>query len=130
MAGSQGGGQGFILPSISEFFVGGLVLSLIMIIIMPLPDFLLDIAISFNISLGIILIMMSLYVEKPLDIAAFPSIILVGTMLRLALGIAATRNILSRGEAGHVINAFGRFVFAVAPPPFVVMITPFARSSL
>lgn len=102
--------QSFSLPPISELFLGGLVLSLIIIIIMPLPDFLIDLAISFNISIGIILLMMSLYVEKPLDIAAFPSIILVGTMLRLALGIASTRAILAHGHAGHVILAFGNFV--------------------
>ena len=87
-----------------------LVLSLILIIIMPLPDWLIDMAISVNMSVGIILLMMSLYVQKPLDMAAFPSIILVGTMLRLSLGIASTRAILAHGHAGDVILAFGRFV--------------------
>lgn len=102
--------QSFSIPPISELFLGAMVLSLVVIIIMPLPDWLIDLAISFNISIGIILLMMSLYVEKPLDIAAFPSIILVGTMLRLALGIASTRAILAHGHAGHVILAFGKFV--------------------
>lgn len=102
--------QSFAIPPISELFLGAMVLSLVVIIIMPLPDWLIDLAISFNISIGIILLMMSLYVEKPLDIAAFPSIILVGTMLRLALGIASTRAILAHGHAGHVILAFGHFV--------------------
>jgi flagellar biosynthesis protein FlhA len=102
--------QSFAIPPISELFLGSMVLSLVLIIIMPLPDWLIDMAISLNISIGIILLMMSLYVEKPLDMAAFPSIILVGTMLRLALGIAATRNILAHGHAGHVILAFGNFV--------------------
>lgn len=108
MAGPQQ--QTFAMPPISEIFLGAMVLSLVLIIIMPLPDWLIDLAISFNISIGIILLMMSLYVEKPLDIAAFPSIILVGTMLRLALGIASTRAILAHGHAGHVIEAFGKFV--------------------
>lgn len=102
--------QSFSIPPLSELFLGAMVLSLVLIIIMPLPDWLIDMAISFNISVGIILLMMSLYVEKPLDIAAFPSIILVGTMLRLALGIASTRAILAHGHAGHVILAFGNFV--------------------
>jgi flagellar biosynthesis protein FlhA len=102
--------QSFAIPPISELFLGAMVLSLVMIIIMPVPDWLLDVAISFNISLGVILLMMSLYVEKPLDMAAFPSIILVGTMLRLALGIASTRSILAHGHAGQVISAFGKFV--------------------
>lgn len=108
MAGPQQ--QSFAIPPISELFLGAMVLSLVLIIIMPLPDWLIDLAISFNISIGIILIMMALYVEKPLDIAAFPSIILVGTMLRLALGIASTRSILAHGHAGDVILSFGRFV--------------------
>ncbi len=109
MAGPQQG-QTFAIPPISELFIGMLVMALVVIIIMPLPDWLLDLAISFNISLGVILLMMSLYVEKPLDIAAFPSIILVGTMLRLSLGIASTRSILAHGHAGSVIEAFGKFV--------------------
>ncbi len=108
MAGPQQ--QSFAIPPISELFLGAMVLSLVLIIIMPLPDWLIDLAISFNISIGIILMMMSLYVEKPLDIAAFPSIILVGTMLRLSLEIASTRAILSRGDAGHMVAAFGNFV--------------------
>lgn len=102
--------QSFSIPPVSELLLGLLVLSLVVIIIMELPDWLIDLAISLNISIGIILLMMSLYVEKPLDIAAFPSIILVGTMLRLALGIASTRAILAHGHAGHVILAFGKFV--------------------
>ncbi len=108
MAGPQQ--SSFSIPPISELFLGALVLALVMIIIMPLPDWLIDLAISFNISMGIVLLMMALYVEKPLDIAAFPSIILVGTMLRLALGIASTRSILAHGHAGEVILAFGKFV--------------------
>ena len=54
--------------------------------------------------------MISLYIQKPLELAAFPSIILIGTMFRLVLGIASTRLILAKGEAGEVIHAFGTFV--------------------
>ncbi|MEB3245349.1 MAG: flagellar biosynthesis protein FlhA [Vampirovibrionales bacterium] len=100
----------FAIPPISEMLLGLLVLALILIILMPMPDFILDIAISTNVAVGIILLMMSLYVRKPLEMAAFPSIILVGTMFRLALGIATTRNILAMGHAGHVVEAFGNFV--------------------
>jgi flagellar biosynthesis protein FlhA len=98
------------LPPISELLLGALVMALVLIIIMPLPDFLIDIAVSMNVSLGIILLMMSLYVQKPVEMAAFPSIILVATMFRLALSIAATRSILAHGHAGGVIAAFGQFV--------------------
>lgn len=102
--------QQFAIPPISELLVGGLMLSLVLIIVLPVHPIIIDFAISFNVSLGVILLMMSLYVKKPLDMAAFPSIIIIGTMLRLTLGIAATRNILAHGEAGGVIETFGKFV--------------------
>lgn len=100
----------FNLPPISELLLGAGILTLVVIILIPLPDFLLDSFISFNIALGVVLLMMSLYVEKPLDMAAFPSVILIGTMFRLALGIASTRSILAHGHAGEVIESFGKFV--------------------
>ncbi|MGE0201441.1 MAG: flagellar biosynthesis protein FlhA [Candidatus Melainabacteria bacterium] len=100
----------FSLPPISELLLGALVLCLVLILILPLPPVIIDMAITLNISLGIILLMMSLYVQKPLDMAAFPSVILVGTMLRLTLGIASTRAILAHGDAGEVIASFGEFV--------------------
>ena len=109
MAAPQGQAN-FALPPISEVILGVGLLSLVAIILVPLPDFLIDAFISFNLALGIVLLMMSLYVEKPLDMAAFPSVILIGTLFRLALGIASTRSILAHGHAGHVIETFGKFV--------------------
>lgn len=67
-------------------------------------------AIAFNITLGIVLLMISLYITKPLELSSFPSIILIGTMFRLVMSIASTRSILAKGEAGEVINAFAKFV--------------------
>lgn len=110
MAQPQGGGNSFALPSIQEAGLGIAISALVVIIMMPMPTWVLDFVLTINISLGVILLMMSLYVQKPLDMAAFPSIILVGTMFRLALSIAATRSILSNGEAGGIIHAFGIFV--------------------
>jgi flagellar biosynthesis protein FlhA len=101
---------GFAIPPITEILLGLLILGLVVILLMPMPPWFLDIVITMNISLGVILLMMSLYVQKPLDMAAFPSIILVGTMFRLALSIAATRSILAKGEAGGIIHTFGEFV--------------------
>ncbi|MEM0950744.1 MAG: flagellar biosynthesis protein FlhA [Cyanobacteria bacterium P01_H01_bin.74] len=97
-------------PEITEIILGALILLLVVILLMPLPTFILDMIITLNISIGIILLMMSIYVQKPLDMAAFPSIILVGTMFRLALGIASTRSILATGEAGGIVDTFGKFV--------------------
>jgi flagellar biosynthesis protein FlhA len=104
------GGQTFTLPSASELTMSILICALVIVILLPMPVWLLDVILTMNISLGVILLMMSLYVQKPLDMAAFPSIILVGTMFRLALSIAATRSILSKGEAGGIIHAFGELV--------------------
>ena len=75
-----------------------------------MPSWVINFSISLNITLGIVLLMISLYVQKPLELAAFPSIILLGTMFRLVLSIASTRLILAKGEAGEVIHAFGTFV--------------------
>lgn len=104
------GGPAFALPSTSEITMSALICALVVVILLPMPVWLLDVILTMNISLGVILLMMALYVQKPLDMAAFPSIILVGTMFRLALSIAATRSILSKGEAGGIIHAFGELV--------------------
>jgi len=95
---------------ISEIALGIFVLGLILILIIEVPPVVIDGAISLNITLGIVLLMISLFVNKPLELASFPSIILIGTMFRLVLGIASTRLILANGEAGKTIEAFGNFV--------------------
>ena len=104
------GQQQFTIPPISELLLGVMVLCLVLILLVPLPEFIIDMSVTLNVALGVILLMMSLYVQKPLDLAAFPSIILVGTMFRLSLSVAATRQILATGSAGQVIEAFGHFV--------------------
>ena len=95
---------------ISEIFLAFFVLTLILILLVEMPTWVINFSISLNITLGIVLLMISLYVQKPLELAAFPSIILLGTMFRLVLSIASTRLILAKGEAGEVIHAFGTFV--------------------
>jgi flagellar biosynthesis protein FlhA len=110
MARPQQPQKAFAIPPMTEIALGALIIALVVILLMPMPTWMLDIILTMNISLGVILLMMSLYVQKPLDMAAFPSIILVGTMFRLALSISATRSILANGEAGAIIHAFGEFV--------------------
>ena len=95
---------------ISEIFLALFVMTLILILIIEMPSWVINFSISLNITLGIVLLMISLYVQKPLELAAFPSIILIGTMFRLVLSIASTRLILAKGDAGEVIHAFGTFV--------------------
>ena len=95
---------------ISEISLAVFVIILILILLIEVPNWVINFSISLNITLGIVLLMISLYIQKPLELAAFPSIILIGTMFRLVLSIASTRLILARGEAGEVIHAFGTFV--------------------
>ncbi|QGZ39273.1 flagellar biosynthesis protein FlhA [Pseudoduganella flava] len=92
-----------------------LIIMLLAMMILPLPAFILDLFFSFNIALSIIVLLTSLYTVKPLDFMAFPAVLLVTTMLRLALNVASTRVVLTEGHtgadaAGKVIEAFGHFL--------------------
>ncbi|MDC8759339.1 flagellar biosynthesis protein FlhA [Janthinobacterium fluminis] len=92
-----------------------LIIMLLAMMVLPLPAFILDIFFSFNIALSIIVLLTSLYTVKPLDFMAFPTILLVSTMLRLSLNVASTRVVLTEGHtgaaaAGKVIEAFGHFL--------------------
>ncbi|MEM8514774.1 flagellar biosynthesis protein FlhA [Massilia sp. MP_M2] len=92
-----------------------LIIMLLAMMILPLPAFVLDVFFSFNIALSIIVLLTALYTVKPLDFLAFPSILLVSTMLRLALNVASTRIVLTEGHtgsaaAGKVVEAFGHFL--------------------
>lgn len=95
---------------ISEIALAAFVIVLILILLLEMPNWVINFSISFNITLGVVLLMISLYVNKPLELAAFPSIILIGTVFRLVLSIASTRLILAKGDAGQVVEAFGQFV--------------------
>ena len=106
----MGQAQGGQSNPISEIGLAFFVIILVVILICELPPFLISMAIAFNITLGIVLLMISLYITKPLELSSFPSIILIGTMFRLVMSIASTRSILAKGEAGEVINAFAKFV--------------------
>ncbi len=95
---------------ISEILMAFFVIALVLILLIEMPNWVINFSISLNIALGIVLLMFSLFVQKPLELASFPSIILIGTMFRLVLSIASTRLILAKGDAGDVVHAFGQFV--------------------
>ena len=100
---------------LSSLGVPFLVLLILSMLILPLPPFLLDILFTFNIMIGLIIIMVAINSQKPLDFSSFPSILLLATMLRLGLNVASTRMVLVNGHegpdaAGKVIEAFGAFV--------------------
>src|SRR5206468_9428061 len=123
-AGQSAGG--FRLPGIGSF--GDLakrgdlalalgVLTILMVLILPLPAILLDFSLAISIILSVLILMTALFIHTPLEFSSFPTVLLISTMLRLALNLASTRLILARGHegtaaAGHVIEAFGHFVMS------------------
>ncbi len=100
---------------VGEVGLAGVVVLLLCILIFPLPPFLLDIGLSLSITLGVLILMVALFLERPLDFTSFPTLLLLTTLFRLALEIATTRLILAHGNegpaaAGHVVEAFGNFL--------------------
>jgi flagellar biosynthesis protein FlhA len=87
----------------------GIVLIVVMLVV-PLPAMLLDLMIALNITGALLVLMVAMFIHKPLEFAAFPSVILVMTLFRLALNVSATRLVLLDGYAGKVIDTFGHFV--------------------
>ncbi|MDJ0873290.1 MAG: flagellar biosynthesis protein FlhA [Gammaproteobacteria bacterium] len=108
-----------------------LLLIMLCMMVIPLPPTMLDVLFTFNISLALLVLLAAVYAERPLDFAAFPTVILLATLLRLALNVASTRVVLLNGHtgtdaAGRVIEAFGEFVvggnYAVGFVVFVILI--------
>ncbi len=91
------------------------VVTILMVLILPMPRWLLDISLAFSVAFSVLILLTALFVDKPLDFNVFPTVLLLATMVRLALNLASTRLILSHGHegpaaAGRVIEAFGGFV--------------------
>ena len=92
-----------------------LLFMMLVMLVLPLPPFILDLLFTFNIALAMIVLLVSVYAARPLDFAVFPTVLLIATLLRLALNVASTRVVLLEGHggtaaAGRVIQAFGEFV--------------------
>ncbi|RMH43362.1 MAG: EscV/YscV/HrcV family type III secretion system export apparatus protein [Deltaproteobacteria bacterium] len=104
--------MGAVFRKHADLVLAGLVVSIIGMMIVPLPTFLLDILLSLNVTLAVVLLMVSIYIGDALRIAAFPTILLVTTLFRLGLNVSTTRLILRDGYAGEVIESFGQFVVA------------------
>ena len=116
----------------SDMALAFVVLGIIVILILPLPSVLLDFLLAISIILSVLILMTALFIETPLQFSAFPTVLLIATMLRLSLNLASTRLILSLGHtgagaAGHVIEAFGQFVmsgnFVIGIVVFVILLT-------
>jgi flagellar biosynthesis protein FlhA len=112
-----GGGMAFlnaILKRTDMLLALGLI-GILSVLILPMPPWLLDIGLALSFSLSVLVLMVALFIERPLDFSSFPTLLLITTMLRLALNMASTRLILGHGHegtdaAGHVIEAFGNFL--------------------
>lgn len=95
-------------------------------LIIPLPSILIDILITANISLAVIILLVCLYTTEPLQYSSFPTVLLMSTLFRLGLNVSATRLILLHGDAGEVITAFGQFVvggnYVVGVVIFVILV--------
>jgi flagellar biosynthesis protein FlhA len=105
---------------------------LLTILFLPIPAALIDYGLAFSIAVSVLILMVALWIEKPLDFSAFPTVLLIATMLRLALNIASTRLILTNGAqgteaAGHIIGGFSRFVmsgdFVIGLIVFTILVT-------
>ncbi|WP_042871312.1 flagellar biosynthesis protein FlhA [Dickeya poaceiphila] len=108
-----------------------LILLILSMMVLPLPPFVLDLLFTFNIALSIMVLLVAMFTQRTLDFAAFPTILLFSTLLRLSLNVASTRIILmdghtGAGAAGHVVEAFGHFLvggnFAIGIVVFIILV--------
>ncbi|NHB87782.1 flagellar biosynthesis protein FlhA [Photorhabdus tasmaniensis] len=108
-----------------------LILMILSMMVLPLPPFMLDLLFTFNIALSIMVLLVAMFTRRTLDFAAFPTILLFSTLLRLSLNVASTRIILLEGHtgsaaAGHVVEAFGHFLvggnFAIGIVVFIILV--------
>jgi len=113
------------------FFAGGIV-TMLTILFLPIPSILVDLGLAVSIALSALILMVALWIQRPLDFSAFPTVLLIATILRLALNIATTRLILSRGgegehAAGYVVAGFSKFVmggdFVIGLIIFAILVT-------
>ncbi len=95
-----------------QTIVALVVVSVLLVMVVPLPGFLLDLLLAANIAISLAVLLTSFYARRPLEFAIFPGLLLVTTLFRLSLNVASTRLILSEGQAGALISAFGQFVVA------------------
>jgi flagellar biosynthesis protein FlhA len=93
--------------NLSHFAVPVGVVAIVMLLVLPIPSWLLDVLISINLLFALLILLTTMFVRRPLDFSVFPSLLLVATLLRLGLNVASTRLVLMNGFAGDVIQSFG-----------------------
>ncbi|MGO6902445.1 FHIPEP family type III secretion protein, partial [Rhizobium ruizarguesonis] len=121
-----------VAPSLRDVGFALGIIGIICILFLPIPPFLIDMGLAFSIAFSVLILMVALWIQKPLDFSSFPTILLIATMTRLALNIATTRVILSHGNEGHeaaggVIAGFASLVmsgdFVIGLIVFLILIT-------
>jgi len=124
-AGAQQKGLGQLMQY-SDIILALAAITVVAMLIIPLPDWLLDVLITVNIAGGLVILLVSMYILEPLNFSAFPSLLLVATLFRLGLNVSATRLILLHANAGNVIASFGQFVvggnYVVGVVIFVILV--------
>ncbi len=101
---------GNLIQRYSDILIAVAIVTIVIMMIIPLPTILLDVLICLNITIALLVVMSAIYNVEALDLSVFPSLLLITTLFRLALNISSTRLILLNGYAGEVITAFGNFV--------------------
>lgn len=102
--------QGILAEQNQDIMLAVCVVAILAVLVIPIPTWILDILLSINISLSIVVMLATIYLLNPVDFAVFPSLLLMLTLFRLSLNVASTRLILAQANAGTVIDAFGGFV--------------------
>ena len=109
-----------------------LIIGILVVLFLPIPTFLIDFGLALSVAFSVLILMVALWIQRPLEFSSFPTVLLIATVLRLALGIATTRLILAHGDegvtaAGHVINGFSMFVmggdFVIGIVVFLILVT-------
>jgi flagellar biosynthesis protein FlhA len=98
------------ITSNSDLLIAASILLIVFVIILPLPEFLLDILLTINISLAILILLLTVFTKHVLEMSIFPSLLLITTLFRLSLNVSSTKLILGTGSAGKVVESFGEFV--------------------
>lgn len=106
----QLGGVLTIVARYSDVILGLILMAVLALLVLPLPPFLVDMAIALNFTFAMLLLACSIYISSPLDLSAFPSLLLLTTLFRLGLAVATTKMILLHAHAGDIIQTFGRIV--------------------
>ncbi|MBK1622017.1 flagellar biosynthesis protein FlhA [Afifella marina] len=125
-------GDGLEKKSKRDIGFATLIIGMLVILFLPIPTFLIDFGLALSIAFSVLILMVALWIQKPLEFSSFPTVLLIATVLRLALGVATTRLILAHGNegvtaAGNIINGFSMFVmggdFVIGIVVFLILVT-------